>query len=359
MTEMNTVRVKIQNPFLCKYVVMDMPHDMKLSDMQAVSDLAHKMAIELSGSKKIPDLYAKFPVNNVGRMALFLIAKTMPDELANAQEGDFLMAMIASNRFIRQLLDRVGMRIMMEKKLYVQSVVDFCKKSTPLFEDALRMRLPYLVQQAHDTVPSDLDRAKRLGKLAEIAIKALDDLPNIFGAASYAEWKGEAVPEGQEGQEEPEGQEGQEEPEGQEEHRESEEPSEKESPVAEQEVIVKSPEEKEESESDGAEAEDGDEPELDDNAEPDEEEEEEEPEEEEEKPKRKKTVSKRVSGKAAAVAAAASQAQAQAQAKPKTKAKAQEEEEEEDQSSDDSSDLTEADINSDFGFEDDEEDEDN
>lgn len=191
--KMATVRVKIQNPFARDYVVIDMPRDMKLADMQQVSDIAVKMAAELSGSNKVPESYARFPVNNVGRMALYLIAKTMPDRLANAQEGDFLMAMIASNMFLRQLLDRVGMKVMMERKLYVNSIIEFCKSSNPSFEDALRMRLPVLVQQAHDTVPPDFDRARRLAKLVEIAIKTLDDLPNLMGAEAYAAWKGADV----------------------------------------------------------------------------------------------------------------------------------------------------------------------
>lgn len=189
---MTTVPVKIQNPFARDYVIIDMPKDMRLADMQAVSDYSVKMAAELSGSKGVPESYSMFPVNNIGRMALQLIAKTMPDRLANAQEGEFLMAMIAANRFMRQLLDRVGLNIMMEKKLYVQSIIDFCKKSTPYFGDCVRLRLPILVRQAHDSVPQDMERAKRLAKLAEIAIKTLDDLPRLMGD-DYAAWKNGGV----------------------------------------------------------------------------------------------------------------------------------------------------------------------
>lgn len=189
---MSTVPVKIQNPFARDYVIIDMPRDMRLADMQAVSDYSVKLAAELSGSKCVPESYSMFPVNNIGRMALQLIAKTMPDRLANAQEGEFLMAMIAANRFMRQLLDRVGLNIMMEKKLYVQSIIDFCKKSTPYFGDCVRLRLPMLVRQAHDSVPQDMERAKRLAKLAEIAIKTLDELPRLMGD-DYAAWKNGGV----------------------------------------------------------------------------------------------------------------------------------------------------------------------
>lgn len=176
---MATVKVKIQNPFKREYVVMDMPKDMRLADMQSVSDIATKMAAELCGSKKIPEFYCKFPINNVGRMALILIAQTMPDKLADSIEGVLLCAMISASSFIRQLLDRVGMKVMMDKKQYIQSIIDFCSRSTVYFVEALRLRLPVLVQQAHDTIPVDLDRARRLGKLVEIAIKTMDELPSV------------------------------------------------------------------------------------------------------------------------------------------------------------------------------------
>lgn len=185
---MSTVRIKIQDPFSRDYVVMDMPRDMKLADMQTVSDIATRTAIELSGSKEIPSCYAKFPINNVGRVALVLIAQTMPGRLADAVEGEMLMGMISATRFLRQLLDRVGTNVMMSKKLYAQSVVEFCAKSNPFFIDALRMRLPTLVQQACEAVPADINRAKRLSKLAEIAIKTLDELPSLMGKIVYTKW---------------------------------------------------------------------------------------------------------------------------------------------------------------------------
>lgn len=185
---MSTVRIKIQDPFSRDYVVMDMPRDMKLADMQSVSDIAARTAIELSGSKEIPSCYAKFPINNVGRVALVLIAQTMPGRLADAVEGEMLMGMISATRFLRQLLDRVGTNVMMSKKLYAQSVIEFCVKSNPFFIDALRMRLPTLVQQARDTVPVDVNRAKRLSKLADIAIRTLDDLPALMGKIVYTKW---------------------------------------------------------------------------------------------------------------------------------------------------------------------------
>lgn len=183
------VLVRIQNPFKNEYVVVNMPQDMKLADMQQVSELACKMANDISGSSEIPKSFTTFPVTTVGKRALLLVAQTMPDELANAQEGQLLISMLSAVNFLDQLLDRVGKKVMMRKSEYKNSIIEYCTKSPPEFVDAVRARALHLVDQARRVVPADELRANRLATLVDIVFQTFSELQEQSNESSDAEEK--------------------------------------------------------------------------------------------------------------------------------------------------------------------------
>jgi hypothetical protein len=170
-------------------VTVQVPASLKLEDLQQVYQLAKKMAQAMADRAGVPDEFKTHPINTVGHQALLLVANTMPDDRAAGQEGKIMVSLLAAFGFIRQLLDRVGSSVLMDRQEYIQSLLAFCHKYGPLFTEAVRARLPHLLMQAQVSQPVDLKRAQRLQTLCNVVTQVFDLLPSIMGEAGYEIWR--------------------------------------------------------------------------------------------------------------------------------------------------------------------------
>lgn len=178
----------LKSPYSSGYVKLAVPSSMTLDQLRDAVKLSSLIASDLAGATNIPQSFSTFPINRIGNVALMLVSFTMPDKLADGIEGTLLLDMMAAIKFLRQVIDRVYNKIPMKRDDYIFSVVSYCMRFTPHFAEALRMRLPVLVKQAFDSVPSVLDMAQRLSRLGDIAITTISTLRSIVGDEKYEQW---------------------------------------------------------------------------------------------------------------------------------------------------------------------------
>ena len=170
-----------RSPFSRGYMQMAVPRTLTMDQIESISKLARGLGVAIAGSDGIPISYAQLPINAVGRTALLVILHTMPITLTNGPEGDIVMGMIAASSLLRHILDRVANHIKMNRQEYIASVLCYHNKYGTRFDEALRLRVPGLIEQSKDISLSDSERSNRLVSLCNIALKAIEVAPEPTG----------------------------------------------------------------------------------------------------------------------------------------------------------------------------------